>query len=295
MAQFDGRVVLFLDNLESLQDDDTLAVNDPTVAAWLSAAQATEGLTLLVTSRWVPPNWRGTHLPLDHAHYGDFLQMAQSWNIPATLSQNRDRLRRAYAALGGNPRGLEFFAAAALGMKTDEEQAFLETLEKTKSELQANMAIEAIYNRLPADAKQLLARLPAYREPVPAEGILKLGMDLPNPESFFERLLAVSLLEVSYQPDWDATEYQLPPLVSDWLSERGLADANQDWLNAAADYHLYLLRHERHTLPQAIATHHALRRAPSRSRPPHAGLYRGAADDSGLLHGTPHRMATAHP
>jgi phytoene dehydrogenase-like protein len=96
---------------------------------------------------------------------------------------------------------------------------------------------------------------------VPAEGILKLGADFPDPAALLERLLAVSLLEVSYQPAWDATEYALPPLVSDWLAENRLTDDALEWKSAAADYHLYLRRHERRTLTQAVTTHHALRRA----------------------------------
>jgi tetratricopeptide (TPR) repeat protein len=123
------------------------------------------------------------------------------------------------------------------------------------------MALEAIYARLPAEAGTLLRRLPAYREPVPAEGILKLALDLPNAETLLERLLAVSLLEVSYQPDWEALEYALPPLVSEWLDSKNLADNAPEWRSAAADYHLFLRQHERRTLPQAITAHHALRRA----------------------------------
>ena len=65
-------------------------------------------------------------------------------------------MRRVYDALGGNIRGLEFFAAAAEGMDDEKvEEDFLQVLEQTKSDLQANMAIAEIYNRLPADAKKL--------------------------------------------------------------------------------------------------------------------------------------------
>jgi len=273
--QFGGRLVLFLDNLESVQDGDSLAVTDPAVAAWLEALTPSpsptgrEGITLLVTSRWAPPNWAGEHLELGRVTYGDFLQIARL-RLPAAFWQNRERMRRAYQALGGNPRGLEFLAAAVQGMDSAEEHAFLAALEKTKEEVQANMALDAIYARLPAAAQTLLRRLPAYREPVPAEGILKLAMDLPvgaerrsalTSSALLERLLAVSLLEVSYQHEWDAVEYALPPLVSDWLEARRLADDSPQWKRLAADYHLYLLENERRTLTQAITAHHALRRA----------------------------------
>lgn len=270
MEQFDGRVILFLDNLESIQDPKTLEVNHATVAAWIRAAQALAGLTLFTTSRWKLPGWDGEHLPLDHANYGDFLQMAQGLGLPTAFLQKRDRLRRVYKVLAGNPRGLEFFAAAVKGMQAaNEEDAFLDALAEVKADLQANMAIEAIYKQLPADAQTLLRRLPAYHEPVPLEGLLKLGLAvstsstqrLPDPEALLERLLAVSLLEAGYEPHWQVAQYQCAPLVSDWMGERGLVDTAPEYLNAAADYHLYLRRYERRTLSQTVTAHHALRRA----------------------------------
>jgi tetratricopeptide (TPR) repeat protein len=264
--QYGGRVVLFLDNLESLQDPVTLALPDAPAAAWLQTAQAMDGLILLATSRWALPGWTGEHLLLERASYGDFLRMAQELalrkQLPRSLLAKRDLLRRAYEALGGNPRGLEFFAAAARGMKdAEEEGAFLEALAQTKGDLQANMAIAEIHERLPEDARRLLARLPAYREAVPAEGLLKLGLDLPEPAALLERLLAVSLLEAQYEPEWQVIQYQCVPMVTDWLKARNLVDDDPCWLDAAADYSLYLWKQERRTLIQAIATHRALRRA----------------------------------
>ena len=266
MEQYDGRVVLFLDNLESLQDPRTLKWQDPLIAAWMQAAQAATGLILLVTSRWKPPNWHDAHLLLEHASYGDFIQMAQGLalrgQMPLTFLRGRERLRQVYDALGGNCRGLEFFAAAALGLENaEQENAFLDALAHTKQDLQANMAIEAIYGRLPENAQRLLQRLPAYHEPVPPEGMIKLGLDLPEAETLLERLLAVSLLEAQVEPRWDAVQYHCAPLVRDWLGERGLIDADPAWLDAAADYQMYLFANERRTLPQAVIAHHALRRA----------------------------------
>jgi hypothetical protein len=119
VEQSGGHLLLFLDNLETVQDDRSLAVTDPAVAAWLEAAQKNPSLTLLVTSRWVPPNWDGAHLPLDRVNYGDFLQIARL-RLPAAFWQDRERMRRAYAVLGGNPRGLEFLAPAVAGMDREE-------------------------------------------------------------------------------------------------------------------------------------------------------------------------------
>ena len=142
------------------------------------------------------------------------------------------------------------------------EKAFLERLAQTKGELHSHKAIETIYEHLPAEAKTLLRRLPSHSEPVPAEGLLKLGLDLPaDPQALLERLLAVSLLEAQYNAEYDVVQYRPSPLVTDWLRENDLLDEDPKWLEAVADYHLYLRNNERRTLNQTILTHHALRRA----------------------------------
>jgi tetratricopeptide (TPR) repeat protein len=261
MDKFNGRVALFLDNLETIQDPHSLALKDATVEAWLRASNQAQGMILLVTSRWQIPNWDGEHEPLTHVNYGDFLQIAQRLSLPPAFLARRNSLRQVYDILGGNVRGLEFFASAVRDMENaNEENAFLEKLSTVKEDLQANMAIEVIYNRLPTYAKTLLHRLPAFHEPVPMEGLLKLALDLPNPESMLQHLLAVSLLEASYEPNQGTTEYQCLQMVTDWMNENGLIDNRLEWLNAVADYHLYVYENGHNTLGQAITTHRALKR-----------------------------------
>jgi tetratricopeptide (TPR) repeat protein len=261
MEQFNERVVLFLDNLESIQDPDTQVLTDLSIAAWVKAARAKQNLILIVTSRWKIPDWDDEHLLLAQTSYGDFLQMAQGFCLPAAMLAQRGWLRHVHEALGGNSRGLAFFAAAARNIQNpDEEHAFLELLAKTRVELQANMAIAEIYRRLPANAQKLVQRLPVYHEPVPLHGFVQLGPDLPGPQHLLERLLDVSLLEASMTRDGNPPEYQCNALVKDWLEQQGLRDNHLVWLTIAAKYHLSLFL-ERRTLSRAIATHHALRRA----------------------------------
>jgi tetratricopeptide (TPR) repeat protein len=267
LQQNNGRLVLFLDNLESLQDPVSLVLKDSQVAAWLQAAQSLPGVVVLATSRWQLPGWLGEHLALTHASYGDFLQMAQQLalggQLPRSFLEKREQLRQVYTLLGGNGRGLEFFAAALCSFEGDsEEKAFLESLAHAQAEMQVNMAIAEIYQRLPVNAQTLLSRLTVYPQPVPVEGILKLGLDLSEaPEGLLARLLAVSLVEAQVEPDWEVIQYQCTPLAADWLQENHpMADAPV-WLNAAADFQVYLHRYERRTLGQAITAHAALRRA----------------------------------
>ena len=250
------RVVLFLDNLETIQDPDSHTLTEPTVAAWIRSARTTPKLVLLATSRWDFPEWGDEAFPLTRVNYGDFLRLAENFR----LHVERERLRQVFEALGGNARGLEFFAAAVRDKNPAEEAAFLDAIAQTKTKLQTNMAIAEIYAHLPAEAQTLLKRLPAYHEPVPEEGILKLGLDLGGAECH-SALLAVSLLEAQWNGDWQCWEYQPAPLVTDWLIENREVESSLEWLNAAADYHLYLFENERDTLAQAVTAHHALRRA----------------------------------
>ncbi|MCG2788315.1 MAG: tetratricopeptide repeat protein [Anaerolineae bacterium] len=259
-GQLDGKLLLFFDNLESLQDPDSLQLTDPQVAAWIQAALRQPRLCLLATSRWQIPAWPGEELPLRRASYGDFLQMAQMQGLPGLLP-DRDSLRRIYDVLGGNGRGLDFFTAA---LKSAEERldkaALLDKLATTRQELQVNLAIAEIHAHLPEEARALLARLPVYPQPAPLEGILKLGEGL-QAEAAIARLAAVSLVEVHPNPAYDCREYVCAPLAADWLETNSRLDRDPRWLALAAEYQVYLHSYERRSLPQALIAHAALLRA----------------------------------
>lgn len=262
MEQFDQQVVFVLDNLESIQDPHTQILDDPVIVDWVKAAHKTQDLILLATSRWQIPGWLGEHLALSGTNYGDFLQLAQGFGLHWTVLETREGLRHVHKVLGGNGRGLEFFAAAVRNMQNpDEEHALLEILAKTKADLQANMAIAQIYERLPFAAQKLMRRLPVYHEPVPLKGFVLLGPDLPEPQMLLERLLDVSLLEADHIKNGNVPHYQCNPLVKDWLDEQKLSDRGPTWLEIAANYYFYLFLQERGSLSRAIAAYHALRRA----------------------------------
>lgn len=267
--QFKGRVLLFFDNLESIQNPRDLGLKDERAAAWIAAARglADHGLRLLLTSRWRLPDWpEEEHWSLEHATYGDFLQFARTRRLPAGFLRDRDRLRRAHLSLHGNFRGLEFFAAAVQEMNAMEGEAFLAELARAETEIQADMALERIVGHRGDPERELLRRLPAYGAPVPLEGIVRIGLDLEDTPALLDRLLAVSLVERTWARDLLAWEYQCPALVSAWLEKTGARPPAPETLKAAADYQLYLLRNERQTLAQGMAAHQALERAGERDR-----------------------------
>jgi len=272
LDQYGKRVLLFLDNLESLQRPDTLALDasetGATVGAWIAAAETLcdQGLVLLMTSRWRLPDWPETdHWQLEHASYGDFLQQARSLRLPSGFYRERERLRRAHQVLHGNWRGLEFFAAAVGDLDPAAEKGFLDRLGEAEAETQTDMALETVIAHRTEDERALLARLPAYRTPVPMEGIVKLGLDLPDPERLLKKLLAVSLVEQREAPELLTREYQCSPLVAEWLQQKGTPAPEHQWLKTAAEYQIYLFRHERPTLGQAVAAHQALELAGDRA------------------------------
>jgi tetratricopeptide (TPR) repeat protein/CHAT domain-containing protein len=263
-AQFEGRVVLLFDNLESIQDDKTCRLTDPQANIWLNAACASN-LIVLATSRWVLPDWNCEHLPLESMNKGDFLSLAQTLTergqMNPLLLAERERLNQAYETLGHNPRGLEWFAPATLTMDPQEEQTFAERLVQTRADLRQNMALEETLNRLSPEAQTLLRRVHVYKAPIPVDGIIKLGLDLPDPEAAFDILLAFSLLEITESQDYETLEYQTEPTLLSYLHEKNLLDHDPHARNAAADFLLWLMDHERKTYSHLALTIEAVRRA----------------------------------
>jgi len=265
-------VVLLLDNLESVQDPDTRALTDPDVAALLQAARAVDGLRLLLTSRWALPDWpEAETLPLRGLAYGDFLALARALALedpprfPRAFLAESAKMRRAHAALGGNARHLEWLGAALEDTSPQEEADFLERMEATAAKGREDMTLGYIWERLPADARTLLARIaPAYgSEPVPADGLRVLAPDLPaRGRPALRALLARSLLETVWEPRYQAREYRCPEPVQAFLRSRELTDPDPRWAAAAADYRVWQLQHERQgDLGHALRTWEALRRA----------------------------------
>ncbi|MCP4700693.1 MAG: hypothetical protein GY862_28140, partial [Gammaproteobacteria bacterium] len=195
--QHEGRLLLFFDNLESVQNPADCSLTDANVHAWIEECRRLGGPLLLLTSRWKLPDWqnwlKGAHHPLSKPGYGDFLRYVQHLG----MGGEHVRLRRLYEALGGNFKGLQLVAAAQRQLSAKEEEAFIRVLETAQDDLQTYMAIEKVTGFLAGDEYELLKRLPAYAGPVPLEGIVKLTLDLPKNRrrAALQRLLDFSLAD----------------------------------------------------------------------------------------------------
>ena len=179
--QSQGKLLVFLDNLETVQDAQG-QVTHPRVAAWLdyfaalrALPQATGFPILLLTSRRMIPSLREQfhHYPLPRPTYGDFLRFTRELG----LGRGEPKLwRRAYAALGGNFKGLQLFAGVReLGAS---EEDFLARLEATQEELNAYAAIREIVELLTPPQRALLTRLRAYETAVIEDGVKAIA---PSP------------------------------------------------------------------------------------------------------------------
>lgn len=256
-----GKLALFFDNLESAQDGQyPHTVTEAMLQHWLQAARVLtqQGLKLIVTSRWRLPDWaEAEHCPLGKPVYSDYVAMVRLQGLPLAGK----RLQAAYDTLGGNFRALEFFAKAAQGMNTNEEQAFIAALAKASAESQTDMALAKVVAQRSAEDVALLHRLLAYQTTVPLLGV-EIVWDVKKTaeaETVLQRLLAVSLVEQYANPHTAQTEYQLAPLVRSWLLANGTPEPDQALLQQAANFLLWELEERQNTSwEHRLASHAAL-------------------------------------
>jgi len=176
-------------------------VSDGTVAAWIQAACATEGVTVLATSRWQIPGWEGEHLALGRANYGDFLQMAQGLALQKSCPLNANNCAAYGKHSVATAAGLEFFAGASQSLPDENAEAGFSR--KDWSRLRPNCRrtwpLRKLSNTCLLLQRNFWRACPAYHEAVPEEGLLKLALDLPEAETALERLWFGLAAETSYR------------------------------------------------------------------------------------------------
>lgn len=218
MRQHDNRAVVFLDNLESVQDNQTLAIQHPELQAWLDVAHSMgrDAPHFILTSRWKMPEWaEDAHYQLITPLYGDFLQFAQRQNLPKDFLKRRDRLYQLYSTFGGNFRALEFFIRSSIEIDLINEQGFLEQLRRVDSEIKINMSIAKIIEKLDHEEFALLKRILIYQVSIPLDGINAISPGKENIKPLY-KLLALSLLEIHSHGKRNA-EFMVSPLVRGFL------------------------------------------------------------------------------
>jgi tetratricopeptide (TPR) repeat protein len=261
LAQYGGKLALFFDNIESVQDEQfPHAVTDTTLQHWLQAAHqlTAQGLKLILTSRWRLPDWTDTeHYPLGKPVYTDYVAMVRLKG----LSLTGERLQTAYETLGGNFRALEFFAQATQEMSEQETDEFDRALKRAAADSQTDMALARIVAQRSTEEIALLHRLLAYQTAVPLAGIeIIWDVDVTvAAEPILKRLLAVSLVEQYANPHTKQTEYLLTPLVSSWLLANNAPKPALPLLQTAARFLLRQLEERQNTAWEHIlATHSSL-------------------------------------
>ncbi|RXK85164.1 CHAT domain-containing protein, partial [Chlorobaculum sp. 24CR] len=261
IQQFEGRVALLFDNLESAQEDATQQLTDAELREWIGAAVRLQkhGLRVVLTSRWALPEWIEPSLPLGKPVWRDFLAVAQQQNLPASFLRDAAKLWQAYEVLGGNFRALLYLTEALKEMPAVEEQAFLDKLRKAETDIQTNMLLVKVWAHRRPDEQELLRRMTAYTVPVAPDGVKAIALPaMPQAEELLDALLSVSLVERYHNPQWKTDEFLVAPLVRSWLEKQGVKKPEIELLQKAAGYHKWLLEHERNTLDQAMITHAAL-------------------------------------
>jgi len=257
LQQTQGRVVLLFDNLETVQAEaPPHALTDTRIQAWLTVVQqlGQRGPFVLLTSRWQLPDWPQPH-PLARPLYGDFLRYLQQLKLPRYEHQ---WLRQLYEVLGGNFRGLEFFARLTSSVQLTDEKNFLARLAEANQELQTDMMIERVVGLLTDSERTLLERLPVYTTPIIIDGMRAIGQDLPQVEQLLSRLVALSLVEVKSVQGLDY--YACASPVRAWLLTE-VGPPRLEYYQKAARYRVYFFENVENSLEEALNAHQALQAA----------------------------------
>ncbi|MCV6636110.1 CHAT domain-containing protein [Candidatus Albibeggiatoa sp. nov. NOAA] len=258
LQQSQQKLVLFFDNLESVQTEDGV-LQDEHLQAWITVAQRLNKPILLLTSRWCLPEWSSPqHHVLARPSYGDFLRYLKALDSERDKNPNDDLRkdmavkRELYQKIGGNFKGLELYHAAESQAGFD-RQAFLDKLVAVQVDLQAFMAVEQVVAYLTVEQRTLLEHLTVYHTPVMDMGVSKISQDLAEPMVLLKRLVALSLVDVARSANGEL--YQVTPLVGEWLNNR--ESLPMDLREKAAKHQLWVFENLHKTLSQAIITHEA--------------------------------------
>ena len=248
-------LVFFIDNLESLQDESSGEIAHSKISTWLEICHdlAKEGVHVVITTRRMIPSLKekARHYSLSQASYGDFLRYAIDLSVRNPTPQHS---RRLYRALGGNFKGLQLFSCVE--KVQGNEEGFLTAVEQAQEGLSLHSAVEAILNRLTAKERLLLNRLSVFKTPVIEAGVQMLCLDFEDWIPVLDRLVDLSLVELSKDRFLNSIQFLVSPLISELLVKDSEV-LDQKTLKQAAAYQQYVLQYLKPTIEQAVVVHRA--------------------------------------
>ena len=139
-------------------------------------------------------------------------------------------------------------------MSLEDEALFLDKLSEATEDIQIDMAIEEILSNRTLQEKELLHRLTVYPVPVPIEGVRKISLDLAI--KVLDSLVSFSLVEESFNYEYEVKEYQISALVFEFIIDKVILSKEVKVL--ASNHQVYQFINERKNINQALIVHKSL-------------------------------------
>ncbi|MGE0087775.1 MAG: tetratricopeptide repeat protein [Desulfococcaceae bacterium] len=250
-------LAIVLDNLESLQDMETLAINRAQSLWFLkTVCQLPAPVRILLTGRYTIADLAGTvaECPVNQAPYADILCRMERLNLHSRISLAEKR--RVYAVLGGNHRAVEWMAQL-MNDAQQKAKEILTALEKLKAPpdtpeimmetvleaMRENLLFSELLKRLSPAQNRVLCAASLYRVPVNEDGLTAIG---EKPEMLAEnrnRLLDYSLLEKAWNPVIKMDYFLVPPVVKSLLKHGFREEELKDLHEKMGRYHRFQGKH----------------------------------------------------
>ncbi len=245
-------LALLLDNLESLQELETLAFTpDADDGRWLveTVCALPPSVRVILTGRYTLPEIDVQTCPVTQAPWGDVLKRMSRLHWPADWSAAQKR--GLYETLGGNHRALEWTSHLIHNRTPDDAQELLaalqrvdvapETPEQTtavvREAMRHDLLLERLAASLPASARRLLERATLYRTAVIEDGLQMIDAESTTHAADRRALVDRGLLEQSHVPQFDVDVFEVPPVVRELLQAE-LSEADRaDLHRRMGDYH----------------------------------------------------------
>ncbi|MAG93532.1 MAG: hypothetical protein CMJ48_07265, partial [Planctomycetaceae bacterium] len=245
-------LALVLDNLESLQELETLAFTpDADDGRWLveTVCALPPSVRVILTGRYALPEIDVQTCPITQAPWGDVLKRMSRLHWPADWSAAQKW--GLYETLGGNHRALEWTSHLIHDRTPDDAQELLaalqrvdvapETPERTidvvREAMRHNLLLERLAASLPPTARRLLERATLYRTAVIEDGLQIIDPNSETHTADRRALVDRGLLEQSGVPQFEFDVFEVPPVVRELLQPNFSETDRADLHRRMADYH----------------------------------------------------------